>query len=35
MSTLILLTSALACLLLMGAARGWLRRTQAWRAPAP
>ncbi|MDF3882324.1 MULTISPECIES: putative 2-aminoethylphosphonate ABC transporter permease subunit [Cupriavidus] len=33
MSTLILLTSALACLLLMGAARGWLRRTQAWRAP--
>ncbi|WP_454733959.1 MULTISPECIES: putative 2-aminoethylphosphonate ABC transporter permease subunit [Cupriavidus] len=34
MSTLILLTSALACLLLLGAARGWLRRTQAWRAPA-
>lgn len=33
MSTLILLTSALACLLLLGAARGWLRRTQAWRAP--
>ncbi|KJK25284.1 phosphonate ABC transporter permease [Burkholderiaceae bacterium 16] len=33
MSTLILLTSALACLLLTGAARGWLRRTQAWRAP--
>ncbi|MDF3833356.1 putative 2-aminoethylphosphonate ABC transporter permease subunit [Cupriavidus basilensis] len=33
MSTLILLTSALACLLLLGAARGWLGRTQAWRAP--
>lgn len=34
MSTLILLTSVLAALLLHAASAGWLRRTQAWRRPA-
>jgi len=33
MSTLILLTSVLAALLLHAASAGWLRRTQAWRRP--
>lgn len=35
MSTLILLTSAAVSLLLAGASRGLLRRSQAWRTPAP
>ena len=35
MSTLILLTSAAVSLLLAGASRGLLRRSQAWRQTAP